>query len=85
VAGLLGVEAPQGSCFLFLDATPALDERGVLGFLEDCALDGVLVAPGSAAGSAYSNWIRICYTVVPPAAAVEAARLLARRLGRPGA
>ena len=82
VAEILGDSPPEGSCLLFVEATPALDERGMLGFLEDCADDGVLVAPGASAGSAYADWIRLCYTVVEPAAAVAAARLLAARLGR---
>ena len=82
VASILGAPAPEGSCFLFLEAASALDGRGMLGLLEDCADEGVLVAPGASAGAAYADWVRLCYTVVEPSAAVAAARLLAKRLGR---
>lgn len=80
VAKILSAPAPEGSCFLFLDVASVLDERGMMGLLEDCLDDGVLVAPGASAGSDYTSWIRLCYTVVPPDDALEAARRLARRL-----
>ena len=53
------------------------------GFLEDCAEDGVLVAPGASSGSDYAGHVRLCYTAAPPERVAEAVRLLARRLGRP--
>ncbi len=80
VAEILAVPPPEGSCFLFLDVSAILDDRGMIGLLEDCLEDGVLVAPGASAGSDYQDWIRLCYTVVPPEDALEAARLLAGRL-----
>jgi aspartate/methionine/tyrosine aminotransferase len=76
----LGVPPPEGSTFFFLDISSRLDERGVLGFLERCFEDGVLVAPGASSGSDYSQWIRICYTALPPERALEAISLLARHL-----
>ncbi len=79
-ARALGLEPPQGSTFLFVDAGPRLDQRGMRGFLEDCAQDGVLVAPGSASGADYESWIRLCYTSLPPERMAEAARRLARNL-----
>jgi len=82
VAGVLGAPAPEGSCFLFVDVRAALGPRGVQGFLEDCADDGVLVAPGAAAGHAYEGWVRLCYTAVPPDDAVEAARRIAKHMMR---
>ena len=82
VSEILGVPPPEGGCFLFLDAASALDERGLPGFLEDCADRGVLVAPGPSAGFDYSSWIRLCFTVVSPGAAVAAARILADLLRR---
>lgn len=81
-AALLGVPAPEGSCFLFVDAAPRLDERGLAGLLADCFADGVVVAPGASAGEAYGSWLRLCYTALPPEAALEGVRRLARRLGR---
>ena len=47
------------------------------------AFIGVVVAPGPSAGEAYASWIRLCFTVVPPEQAVEAARRLARLLAAP--
>ncbi len=79
-ARLLGVPAPEGSTFFFLDVSAQLDERGVLGFLERCFEDGVLVAPGASSGSDYSDWIRICYTAMPPERVLEAIALLAGHL-----
>lgn len=80
-AQLLGQEVPDGSTFLFIDVSAHLDERGLDGFLSDCFDDGVLLAPGGSAGEAYRQWIRLCYTAVPPEDALEAIRRLASRLG----
>src|SRR4029450_1891562 len=49
-ARALGVPAPEGSTFLFLDVREHLDERGVFGFLADCLGDGVALAPGPSRG-----------------------------------
>jgi len=83
-AEVLDLPRPEGSCFLFLDVRPQLDERGLLGFLEDCLEDGVVLSPGASSGSDYEGWVRLCYTAVPPDQAATAVRLLARRLGRSG-
>jgi len=80
-AAILGQPAPEGSCFLFLDARQRLDERGTTGFLEDCLEDGVVLAPGASSGEAYEGWVRLCFTVVPPDDMARAARRLAGRLG----
>jgi aspartate/methionine/tyrosine aminotransferase len=82
VARILGVPPPEGSCFLFLDVRAHLRERKLLGFLEDCLEDGVVLSPGSSSGQDYPDWVRLCFTAAPPDRAVEAARLLAKRLGR---
>ena len=81
-ASVLGLPAPEGSTFLFLDVADRLDDRGLSAFLEACFLDGVLVAPGASAGAAYGSWVRLCYTSCPPKETAEAVRRLARRLGR---
>ena len=81
-AELLGLPAPEGSTFLFVDAAPVLDERGLPGLLEDCFERGVLVAPGSSSGSDYAQWVRLCYTVMPPEPTLEGVRHLAGLLGR---
>jgi aspartate/methionine/tyrosine aminotransferase len=80
VADALGLPAPGGSTFLFVPVAHRLDERGLDGFLEDCFEDGVLVAPGASSGVDYSEWIRLCYTVMPPAEIEEGIRRLARRV-----
>ncbi len=84
-AATLGVEAPEGSTFLFLDVRAHLDPRGLDGFLLDCLEDGVLLAPGASSGEAYAGWVRLCYTACAPERVAEAVRRLARRLGRPPA
>jgi N-succinyldiaminopimelate aminotransferase len=78
----LGLPAPRGSTFLFVDVSDRLDERGLDGLLEDCFEDGVLVAPGASSGQGYEHWIRLCYTAEPPDEVARAIDLLADRLGR---
>ena len=80
-AGILGHPSPEGSTFHFVDVSRALDERGMLGFLEDCVDDGVALAPGSSCGRDYENWVRLCYTVLPQSEVVDAVGRVARRLG----
>lgn len=80
-AAVLGVAPPEGSTFLFLDVADRLDERGMLGLLEDVFEDGVVLAPGAAAGSDYAGWVRLCYTAAPPEQVAHAVRVLAKRLG----
>jgi N-succinyldiaminopimelate aminotransferase len=80
-ASVLGVPPPAGSTFLFLDVADRLDERGMMGFLEDVFEDGVVLAPGASAGSDYARWVRLCFTAAPPEQVATAVRLLAKRLG----
>lgn len=77
----LGVPAPEGSTFLFLDVATALDGRGLMGLLEDCVSEGLLVAPGPSFGP-YPTHVRVCYTAAPPDVALRGVEVLARRLGR---
>jgi N-succinyldiaminopimelate aminotransferase len=84
-ADVLGLEAPAGSTFLFLDVRDRLDERGIQGFLEDVFEDGVVLAPGAASGRDYASFARLCYTAAPPDDVAVAVRLLAKRLGLPEA
>jgi len=79
-AAELGLPAPEGSTFLFVDAAPAFDERGIDGLLADCLDDGVAVAPGSSCGRDYESWLRLCYTSAPPAEVELAISKLAKRL-----
>jgi len=77
----LGVEPPAGSTFLFLDIAPALDERGLQGFLLDCGERGVFVAPGPSFGP-YPTHIRVCFTAAPPEVTRRGIDVLAGLLGR---
>ncbi|MDH3626060.1 MAG: pyridoxal phosphate-dependent aminotransferase [Acidobacteriota bacterium] len=80
-ADQLGLAAPQGSTFLFMDVADQLDERGLIGFLEDCADEGLFLAPGPSFGP-HPTHIRICFTAARPEVVGRGVRLLARRLGR---
>jgi len=78
----LGLPPPGGSQFLFVDVGPSLDERGLLGFLEDCLEDNLVVAPGTSFGPSYGSWVRLCFTCAPPDVVARGVEVLARRLGR---
>ena len=77
----LGIQAPEGGAFLFLDVAPALDSRGLMGLLEDVAEEGLFLAPGPSFGR-YPAHVRLCFTAVPPDAALRGVDILARRLKR---
>lgn len=87
-AACLGLPAPEGGTFLFVDVGARLDERGVWGFLADCVSDGVALAPGPSCGEGYESWVRLCFTAAHPEEVARAAQILARRLAperqRPG-
>jgi len=80
-AARLGVPAPEGSTFLFLDVADRLDERGLGGLLEDCADRGLLVSQGTSFGP-YPHHVRICFTAAPPDAVARGVEILAGLLGR---
>lgn len=79
-AAMLGLAAPQGSTFHFVDVRRQLGERGIAGFLADCLSDGVALAPGASCGAAYRDWVRLCYTAAPPDQVLAAVARLAARL-----
>lgn len=78
-AEILGVPAPEGSTFLFLDVADALDARGLEGLLSDGVDRGLLVAPGPSFGP-FPTHIRLCFTCVPPDVAVRGVTVLAALL-----
>ena len=80
-ADRLGVEAPQGSTFLFLDVAARLDGRGLGGFLEDCVDRGLFVAPGPSFGP-YPTHVRVCFTSAAPDVVARGIEVLAGLLGR---
>jgi N-succinyldiaminopimelate aminotransferase len=79
-AARLGLPAPGGSTFLFVNVERHLDERGLDGLLADLFEDGVLVAPGASSGQGFEHWIRLCYTAEPPDRVLEAVDCIAARL-----
>jgi N-succinyldiaminopimelate aminotransferase len=80
-ADRLGVPRPEGSQFLFLDVGECLDERGLLGFLEEAADRGLFMAPGPSFGP-YPHHVRICYTAARPDVTKRGIEALADLLGR---
>jgi aspartate/methionine/tyrosine aminotransferase len=77
----LGVPAPDGGTFLFVDVARALDARGLGGFLSDAADRGLFVAPGPSFGP-YPTHIRACFTAAPPDVTARGFEVLATLLGR---
>lgn len=80
-AARLGVPAPQGSTFLFLDVKDQLDDTGLDGLLEKAVDRGLLVAPGATFGP-YPNHVRVCFTSAPPPRVRAGVDVLAELLGR---
>lgn len=80
-AGKLGVAPPQGSTFLFFDVASRLNDRGLMGFMEECAARGLLVAPGPSFGS-YPTHVRVCFTAAAPDIVDRGIDILAELLGR---
>jgi N-succinyldiaminopimelate aminotransferase len=75
VARRLGVNAPEGGTFLFLNAAHLIGEerlaqRGLSALLEACADRGLLLAPGGAFGP-YPHHLRLCFTSAPPERVLE--------------
>ncbi|HZF12775.1 MAG TPA: pyridoxal phosphate-dependent aminotransferase [Thermoanaerobaculia bacterium] len=77
----LGVPAPEGSTFLFLDVADRLDERGLEGLLEACVERGLFLAPGPSFGP-YPTHVRLCFTAAPPEVVARGVEALAAVLGR---
>ncbi len=77
----LGVPSPEGGSFLFVDTGASLDARGLMGLLEDCADEGLFLAPGSSFGP-FPTHVRVCFTAVPPEKALRGVDILAKRLQR---
>lgn len=75
-AARLGVDAPEGSTFLFLDVARRLDERGMQGLLEDCVERGLLLAPGASFGP-FPTHVRLCFTAVEPGSTLRGIEALA--------
>ena len=76
-ADALSVPRPPGGTFLFVDTRGRRrDDESALAFLERCVDAGVLLTPGTASGRDYEDWVRLCFTTLPPEELEEALRRL---------
>ena len=84
-ADRLGVAAPAGSTFLFVDVSEALnndsDKKDLPTLLQRLAELGVIVAPGPSFGP-YPHHIRVCFTATDPARTRQGIERLALFLKR---
>jgi aspartate/methionine/tyrosine aminotransferase len=65
--GLVPFQEPEGGAFVLLDLRDrAADEAATLDLLGRCLDAGVSLAPGSAFGSRFGRFARVCFTSVPP-------------------
>lgn len=85
LGGVVPHHAPLAGTFVFLDLRErAPDEAAALGLLERCLDAGVALAPGSAFGSRFRRFARLCYTATAPDQLAEGLRRI-RPILEPGA
>lgn len=58
----IGVHAPDGGVYVFLDFASVLGDRPLSVLLERAVREGVVLAPGEAFGAAFKTHARLCYT-----------------------
>jgi N-succinyldiaminopimelate aminotransferase len=69
----LNLPIPAAGTFFFFDAQPYLNgDKDVIPLLEECIDAGVILVPGLASGQDYTQWVRLCFTSVPPDALADA-------------
>lgn len=67
-AHALNIAEPEGGTFLFFDMKPFMRSgEGLTEILERCLDGGVMLTPGTACGTHYGTWARLCFTAVPEA------------------
>jgi N-succinyldiaminopimelate aminotransferase len=67
-ARALEIPEPEGGTFLFFDLKPFMrPSEGLTEVLERCLDGGVMLTPGTACGTDYGTWARLCFTTVPEA------------------
>jgi len=72
-ASALEIPEPDGGTFLFFDVSRWLRPgEDLTGLLERCLDAGVMLTPGTACGSAFQTWARLCFTSVPEAELAQA-------------
>ena len=81
----LKLPMPEGGTFVFFDVSDWLAEDALDAspFLHRCLDEGVVITPGGASGDAYKNWVRVCFTCIPPKALSEGLQVLKRVLSQP--
>ncbi len=73
--GFPGLEPPQGGAYLFVPFTSAEESWDQLHrWMEE----GLCSAPGEAFGSLHPNYLRLCFTAVPPSVLEQALEIIAR-------
>jgi aspartate/methionine/tyrosine aminotransferase len=83
VAATLGLTAPEGGVFLFLDISGSLDDRGpgaMERFLMRCFARNIAVTPGACCGAGYERHIRLSFISAPPEVVGRGAAALAALL-----
>lgn len=80
-AARLGVAAPLGATFLFVDIAAELGGEPLVAFLRRAAARGLLLSPGTSFGP-YPTSIRLCFSAAPPEVVLRGTDLLCELLGR---
>ena len=76
VADILGVAHPSNGTFIFMDISQYISSRTFDDFMEACIAEKLLLAPGSAFGTGYENYIRICFTAADEQTVIDGAGIL---------
>jgi N-succinyldiaminopimelate aminotransferase len=80
-AEALELNPPDGGTFLFFDLQRFMRSGETLvNVLERCLQAGVMLTPGTACGSDFGTWARLCFTAVPEADLRDALLLLRNAL-----
>ncbi len=83
-AARLGVAAPLGGQFMFVDVSDVLDPASddpLLPFLQRCLDEGVALAPGTSCGP-FPAHVRVCFTSASPEEVARGVDAMARVMGR---
>jgi N-succinyldiaminopimelate aminotransferase len=65
-AQALNIPEPEGGTFLFFDLQPFMRTgEDLTAILERCLDGGVMLTPGTACGTDFGTWARLCFTAVP--------------------
>jgi N-succinyldiaminopimelate aminotransferase len=78
----LGEPIPEGGTFLFIDVSEHLQDGDLHDFLVRCIDRGLVLAPGSSCGAAWSDHVRLCFTSAAPDVVDRGVEQLAQLLGR---